>query len=281
MRKSLILFFIALGLGAFFLLRYFDEGSLADPSVDSDFFAHDNYYLPTGGIGELHDQGGFFLSYREDKEQPEWVAYTLGRKELNLPKSKRPKDFHYDPDIRTKSAVDNDYRGSGYSRGHMVPAADMSWNQDYLHKTFLFSNICPQEIPFNGGVWRELEECTRDWARKFYRLHIVSGPVFERGAREIGRNRVDVPKGFFKVILDLEEPEQKAIAFYIPHEVQTAELSTFAVSIDEVEEMTGLDFFADLLTDQKETRLESNYNIASWPISYDRYQQRINHWNKR
>ena len=201
------------------------------------------FLAPTGSYGQVYDFGHYLLAYNEQKEQADWVAYELDVQQLNLPKNPRPKKFHPDHSIKGGSAYDADYRGSGYTRGHLVPAADMSFDQQALEQTFRFSNISPQISGFNGGVWRELEECTRDWARFYKQLVIVSGPIFEEDFGTIGNTKVVVPSGFFKVLLDLEEPSQKAIAFLIPHAVQDRPLMDFALTVDELEERTQLNFF--------------------------------------
>ena len=269
---------------AIYLWQEFSEGF----SEESSYVASsekeqmkDAFFLPKGGEGIVYQKKSYYLSYVESHEQPEWVAYTLTRDQLKQQKNPRPDRFQSDRDISSGSAVDDDYRNSGYSRGHLVPAADRSYDMESLRETFRFSNICPQEIPFNGGVWRELEECTRDWAKKFRELYIVSGAIYENSAKEIGRNKVNVPSAFYKVILDNADPERKAIAFLIPHAVQDAELKDFALSVDELENRTNLDFFGELLEEKVEIALESKCTIAQWPVSHKRYQQRIKHWNKR
>src|SRR5690606_37019502 len=121
--------------------------------------------------------------------------------------------FEKDAAIPTGSADFYDYKGSGYTKGHLVPSADRAWNRKVNEETFLMSNISPQAYHFNGGVWRELEENVRDWARENDRLFIVTGPVIGQSRERIGSNQVTVPEAFFKAILDLDLPDQKAIAF--------------------------------------------------------------------
>ncbi len=235
--------------------------------------------MPRGSTGDIYTKRDFVLSYVESREQPEWVAYTLSADALDLPSGKRPRHFSSDPSIRSGSAVDDDYRGSGYSRGHMVPSRDMSWDGASQLETFQFSNICPQLIPYNGGVWRELEEATRYWVRRHGELAIVSGALFTGRADEIGRNRVDVPSAFYKVILDQHAGE--SIAFLIPHAVQEDHLRTFAMSVDELEKRVDLDFWAELLGESEQSKIESGYDLSHWPIDENRYQKRIKDWNHR
>ncbi|MEM6771330.1 MAG: DNA/RNA non-specific endonuclease, partial [Bacteroidota bacterium] len=236
-----------------------DDPIASQPRIDH---AGEGYYLPTGGSGQRVDHQGFSLSYDEDWEQAEWVAYILERKNLQQEWTKRPRDFKTDPQVRSGSATDNDYRGSGYDRGHLAPFADFAWNRDLALETFYLSNISPQARQFNQGVWRELEELTRDWANRFKRLYVVTGPVMTEDPKgTIGRqNRVAIPQAYYKVLLDLDDPEQKAIAFVIPNEISFDPLPKYVVSIDEAEQITGLDFFPDLMPDDLEAQLEANSN---------------------
>jgi endonuclease G len=244
-------------------------------------YAGEAYIAPAGTSGQVIDHGGFLLSYDEEWEQAEWVAYVLERKNLQQEWTDRPRDFRSDPNVREGSATDNDYRGSGYDRGHLAPFADFAWNRELAEKTFFLSNISPQARQFNQGVWRELEELTRDWANRFKRLYVVTGPVMtEEPKGTIGRsNRVAVPAAYFKVLLDLDDPEQKGIGFVIPNQISFDPLYDYAMSIDEVEAITGLNFFSELLPVETEAALESSGNPDLWPFSKKKFDRRINSWN--
>lgn len=247
----------------------------AIPSVPEAVF-------PTSSTGEIIKHEFFALSYSEKHEQAEWAAYELTRENIMAPNVKRTNNFRPDPNVRKASASDRDYRGSGYSRGHLVPAGDMAFSEEAMSQTFYMSNMSPQIINFNGGAWRELEECVRDWAYKFKRVYVVTGPVLTRGIREqIGGNEVSVPDEFYKVILDLDEPEVKAIGFLMPNELSTKPLEEYITSVDEIEAITGIDFFSNLLDERLEANLESRYNATLWPTDSKRYQKRVDNWNRR
>jgi len=135
----------------------------------------------------------------------------------------------------------------------------------------------------NGGVWRELEECVRDWAFDNKELYITSGPIFyDNNPERIGQNKVAVPDAFYKVILDYEGKSKKSIAFLIPHRETSDHLKKFAVSIDEIEEETGLDFYPNLYTDDnEEEEIESEVSVRDWKFNEKRFKQRVKNWNKR
>lgn len=238
-------------------------------------------YWPASSTGALIQKQYYYLSYSEQHEQAEWVAYILTKEELDQPWVERPEEFTPDPDIPTGSALPNDYSGSGYDRGHLVPNADRSFSDAAARETFQMSNISPQARQFNQGIWRELEELTRNWAKKYKRLYIVTGPVLTQAPKgKIGRqNKVSIPAAYFKVILDLDDPEQKAIGFVLPNEVSYDPLYKYAVSVDEVEKITGIDFFEAFLPDELEEKLESSFNNDLWQYSKDKFEERINKWN--
>ena len=235
--------------------------------------------LPSSTTGEIVHHTYYSLSYSEDHEQAEWVAYEITRDRLNAKWVERATTFRPDPNVRTESATPRDYSGSGYDRGHLVPAADMAFDSLAMHESFFMSNISPQERAFNGGVWRELEECVRDWARQFQHVYVVTGPVLSRpGKAQIGFSKVTVPAAYYKVVL---APKQhRAIAFVLPNTVSDRPLLEYACTIDHVESVTGIDFFPKLLTGLDE-ELEGSLDKDAWPINSKRYERRLKEWNKQ
>ncbi|MEM6321760.1 MAG: DNA/RNA non-specific endonuclease [Bacteroidota bacterium] len=240
------------------------------------------YFLPTSTTGQVIEHKYYTLSYSEKHEQPEWVAYELTVDRLNNKVADRTDNFRPDPKVKTKSATPADYRRSGYTRGHLAPAGDMGFSEQAMSETFYMSNMSPQVRSFNMGVWRELEEQTRDWARKYKHLYIVTGPILtEKEFDRIGKNIVTVPRNYYKVILDVTEPEYKGIGFIIPNAISDDHLTEYVVTIDDVEEITGIDFFSELLSEDLESELEGYVDVRRWKFSEKRYQQRVRDWNNR
>ncbi len=241
-----------------------------------------SYALPTSTTGQIVEHSYYTLSYSEEHEQAEWVAYELTVDRLNNKRADRTDNFRPDPKVKTKSATPSDYRRSGYTRGHLVPAGDMGFNERAMSETFYMSNMSPQLRNQNMGIWRELEEQVRDWGRKYKHLYIVTGPVLtEKELDRIGRNVVTVPRNYFKVILDITDPEYKGIGFVIPNAISDDHLTEYAMTIDEVEDITGIDFFPELLSDELETELEGFVDVRRWKFSEKRFQQRVRQWNKQ
>ena len=210
------------------------------------------------------DREGYALGYIERHEQPAWVIYHMTKAEATTKVASREDNFREDPEITTGSATLADYRRSGYDRGHLAPAADMSFSIKTMDESFYLSNMSPQLGEFNRGIWKDLEAQVRSFAIFEGDIYVATGPIFpsETEPKAIGPNKVTVPKAFYKVIWDRTAPE-KMIGFILPHEGSSKSLKSFAVSVDEVEQKTGLDFFSLLPKEQQEA-LESNITIDAW-----------------
>ena len=228
------------------------DGKIKDLEIPADSFD-----------GEIIRHIGYTLSYNEEYELANWVAYELTKEEV-LGTEERGDDFREDKAVSTGSAKLKDYKSSGYDRGHLAPAADFKWSAEAMSDTFFLSNMAPQDPSFNRGVWGDLEAAVRTMAYDNGSIYVVTGPVLTDGPyKTIGDSKVAVPNYFYKVILDYTDPELKAIGFILPNEGSSASLSSFAVSVDEVEEMTGIDFFPALPDDQ-ESELEKNFSTSKW-----------------
>ena len=206
---------------------------------------------------------GYTLSYNEEYEVPAYVAYELTKDEV-LGGGERNDSFKADESVRTGSAELDDYKGSGYDRGHMAPAADFKWSSEAMSATFYLSNMCPQDPSFNRGIWADLEAVVRTMAYDNEKVYVVTGPVLTDGPYEtIGDNKVAVPKRFYKTVLDYTDPDIKAIGFVLPNENSDKSLQSFAMTIDEVEEITGIDFYP-ALPDDVEEAVESKMRTSDW-----------------
>jgi endonuclease G len=202
----------------------------------------------------------YILEYDEEHEQARWVEYRLTA-EMTHGSWKRCDHFRVDPMIPTGSAEPGDYKGSGYDKGHLAPAADMAWDSTAMCESFYMSNMSPQLPAFNRGIWKRLEDQVRDWAIENQEVWIVSGPVLRDGLPTIGANHVSVPEYFYKVIINIKEPDFRGIGFILPNKGSKEPLVAFAVTIDSVEALTGLDFFPGL-PDSLEQLIESSRTFS-------------------
>lgn len=211
--------------------------------------------------GEDIDYGSFKLNFNPKMHVPNWVSWELTIDETSgsEPRGK----FAADPDV-AGCPQPADYTGSGYDRGHMAPAADMKWSADAMKRCFYMTNMCPQTHSLNGGTWKKLEEKCRQWAQADSAIIIVCGPVLTPEPDEyIGETGVAVPKAFFKVICSPYANPPRGIGFIMPNGKVPGGLQAAAVSIDEVEALTGHDFFAEL-PDDVENAIESECRFHFW-----------------
>lgn len=235
------------------------------------------FYLPQGKNHEVIHHQAYTLSYLEEHEQAEWVAYLLTKDMLQIPNVVRADEFLPDNMVSTNSAVHSDYTRSGYTRGHLVPAGDMAHDDNVMKESFFMSNISPQKRAFNNGIWKELEENIRYWAKDKGELIIITGPVLNNIVKKIGKNRVSVPHAFYKIVMDVKNEEM--IGYIIPNEVSEEPLEYYMVPVDSIEKVTEIDFFNGYLNDDLEERLESNINSSIWSHSKSKFEERIRHWN--
>jgi endonuclease G len=206
---------------------------------------------------ELASRSFFLVCYSSSLKVPVWTAYELLPAQLGG-SAERPSRFRHDPGLVGPSALDADYRSSGFSRGHMVPAEDLAFSDASIQATFLLSNVAPQRQALNAGRWRQLENAVRRIAAQSDAVYVFTGPVFDAPeAAFIGTSRVAVPTHFYKVILAVEGDRKILYAAILPNAEQVEEgLNQFAATVDEVERRTGLDFFS-ALADSEEGPLES------------------------
>jgi endonuclease G len=207
---------------------------------------------------------GYCLEYDHNYKLAKWVAYELTNTETQGTFARNDK-FTPDPQITRNSASLEDYKKSGYDRGHLAPAADMKWSAEAMRESFYLSNMSPQDKSFNRGIWKKLEEQTRNWAIENKAVYITTGPILEKGLPTIGPNQIPIPKAFYKVILDYTQPEVKAIGFIIPNQGSTLPLSSFAHSIDEIEKQTHIDFFSKV-PDEIENHIEQSVCTTCWGL---------------
>lgn len=221
---------------------------------------------------------GYTVSYNYDWKIPNWVAYELTDWEVEgeVPRYDR---FKPDPMVpQYATATTDDYKYSGYDRGHMAPAADMKWDEEVMRESFYLSNICPQNPNLNGGVWKDLEEQVRDLATLKGKIFVVCGPIVNDVSTTLGVNKVVVPQAFFKVLLQEENGVVHTIGFVYENVSGKRPMSTYAMTVDEVEELTNIDFFPSL-PDKIETKVENEVDFSKWTVNYEELQKKYTNTN--
>ena len=255
----------ALVLIAFYTYNFYSDNQERDAVVADGKTVKTNtneYFLPTSTTGQIVHHQGYSLSYSEPHEQAEWVAYELKKSHLSNSNYKRPY-FEIDKTVKTGAAHWRNYKKSGYDRGHLCPAGDRKYSQIAHDETFLTSNISPQKHDFNAGIWNRLEQKTRYWASKYNGVFVVSGGVLKGNMKTIGDEKVAVPNQFYKVLIDNNSGQTKVIAFLIPHKESSKPLYKFVTSVDNIESLTGIDFFSEL-DDATENKLEASSDYKGW-----------------
>lgn len=224
-----------------------------------------HYELPKSSFPDEHllTKTATYISFSYTHKQAYWVAYSL-RSSIDV-KFKRSNKFKTDPEIPVKSQASNaDYKKSGYDKGHLAPAADMNWSIQTMNESFYFSNMSPQKPKFNRGIWKNLEELVRIWAEEYGKLYIATGPILDSFIENIGKGQIGAPTYFYKAILYYSPPKPaKAIAFILKNEGSTKPLSSFVVSVNELEKRTHIDFFYQL-PDNIEKVVEAKSDFGKW-----------------
>ena len=238
--------------------------------LSTPLFSKTNLEIPiskNGQKGITLKRTAYTLSFNQEYNIPNWVAWELNKERLVEKVSRKGYRFNPDPNIDVKEAVvTQDYANSGYDRGHMCPAGDSRWSGQAMTESFYMTNICPQHPNLNGGDWHELEKACRRWALEGT-IYIVCGPILYKNPSyaPIGKeHKIRVPEAFFKVILaGVEEGRPRAIGFIYKNTAGNRPLDSYVNSIDQVERITGMDFFP-ALPDDIEQRIEKDCNVEEW-----------------
>lgn len=209
----------------------------------------------------LHKEG-FSIGYSTKYRQAVWVCYMLFADNLKAKQVKRSNNFKADNAV-PNPIYPNDYNKSGYDRGHLAPAADMTYSLESMENSFFMTNISPQIPGCNRGIWRRVETQVRTWAYQEEILYVITGPIFdEKNEKKLGATDIPVPVAFYKIIFDLTPP-CKMIGFIVPNETTKRRVPSFVVSVDDIEKLTGNDFFNNL-PKKDEAIFEAQKDINLW-----------------
>ena len=216
--------------------------------------------IPKGVSNEVINYKAMRVNFNPSLRIPNCVAYELTATMVDMadaPDHEKRKSYNYAKDPNVKSCPEQwEYRGSGYSRGHMAPAMDMRGDKTTMAQCFYMTNMCPQDTKLNNDHWRVLEEKVHRWAKRDKRLMVYTGPIMGKNPMMIGKNQANiaVPEAFFKV---LYAPGQgRSIAFIYENRPCPGNISKYAVTVAEVERRTGLTFSSAIPKKQ--------CNIADW-----------------
>ncbi len=213
-----------------------------------------------------HD--AYVTSYNPDNRIADWVAYELTAEESSARKDRDGLEFRMDPDLHgCTQAMREDYTGSGWTKGHLMPAADAAFDSQAMSETFYLTNVCPQTEALNAGDWQYLEKQVRAWARRYGSVFVVTGPIVgENRYGTIGDRYVVVPDYFYKALLvQRKDGSYSSVAFVMGNDDERYYLRDCYMTVDELEEMTGMDFFP-ALDDKIEEKVEGSVRRSDWGI---------------
>lgn len=227
--------------------------------------------VPAGVDAEEIDYDGFHVSFNPRHHVPNYVSWQLTKAKVDG-KVKRKSNFAEDPDVPGCATLD-DYRHSGYDRGHMAPAGDMKWSEKAMKQCHFLTNVAPQNHDLNNGVWNAIEQRTRDWVLLEDSLIIISGPVLtDDNLEKIGSSGVTVPRRFFKIIMAPNTYPPMILAFMVDNRDVEHNYEWYTTTVDKIEDATGMDFFSSL-SDPIETKIERSHGLSAWK-NYMRIKQR-------
>jgi endonuclease G len=186
---------------------------------------------------------GFAVGHDPTTRTPAWVIERLGLASLNGG-VERTDNFRADPDLSPgRRAELEDYVGSGFDRGHMAAAGNLTWSNQAMAESFYLSNIAPQNPTLNRGAWARLEADIRNWVLERTDLVVITGPVFGTQDAVIGRSPVRVPLAFYKIVFDPFRRE--AVGFVYPNSPPTSsDPVDYRVPVEQIERTTGLAFIS-------------------------------------
>lgn len=214
---------------------------------------------------------GFIVGYSDIRGNPLWVEYALSPVDESVASLLRPTRFK--TDWRAINRIKHDsYNKSGYDRGHNAPNYAMShlYGKQGQKDSFLMTNISPQTPKLNRQFWQRLEEVeAKHFTKLADKIWVITGPVFTGSVERLSSSwRVEIPDAFYKMYITEAKPNQpsKVLAFLVPQNVKGNEpLTQFVTRIDDIEALTGLDFFRDF-NDDIENRLEASIEPQAWNL---------------
>ncbi len=217
--------------------------------------------VPRGMNDTLVRYEAFDVHFNSERGIANCALYELVNNEL-YGTVERGNEFMADPGVKG-CPLPEEYAGSGLDRGHLVPAGDLKWNGTAMRQSFMLTNVGPMHKALNEGGWAKLEEKVREWTARDSALLVFTGPVVSDGDTTLASGRVKVPSAYYKVIMAPCVRPIRVIAFIYPNGHSGGRLQQYAVSVDEVERRTGLDFFSTLPPEEQQ-RLESPVNLDAW-----------------
>ena len=209
-------------------------------------------YMVQKSKGSMIVHKSYILCFDLKMKTTLWTSYNLTSDmvvDSDTSICKRSNDFRADEKLLA-SPKPADYAKSGYDRGHLVNCQDMTFSEVSESQSFYMTNMTPQDPSFNRGIWKTLENKTREYAMRRGSVYVITGPIFRCNTKEIkriGKTQVPVPTHCYKIIFD--PISKKAIAYILENSNKEQTLKDGIVNIDQVEKETDIDFLFNLPDD--------------------------------
>ena len=237
----------------------------------------------------------YALEWVEDKRHAAWVAFSFDS-ETSQKNVNRTDEWLPDPFVPS-SPEESDHKSDGFDKGHLCASDDRSYNRTANEQTFYYTNLSPQMTSFNGGYWVTFEKLVQTWARsgRYDKLYVTKGGTVndqlvnftgtqnaadgrkpQTDANGLTRHGLACPRYYFMAILAQKGEDYQSIGFLVEHrddygydndhQAPVSVTPSHALSIDELEEETGLDFFCNV-PDEVENATEATYEENAWEWS--------------
>lgn len=246
-----------------------------------------DHYVTMDGVQILN----YALEWDNTKRHANWVAFTFDTT-TSADNVKRTDAWSVDPKLPAEMQVqESDHKNDGFDKGHLCASEDRVYLKEANEQTFYYSNISPQLNDFNGGFWGKLEARVQTWGRStadgvYDKVYVTKGGTLNKLLKNFKGTTVNggtpttdangftihglaCPEYYFMAVLSQKDDVFHAIAFLVPHKEgmtrnpSSDELKEYVVSVDKLEEETGIDFFCNL-PDVLENEVEAAYNLNDW-----------------
>lgn len=242
-----------------------------------------DHYVTMDGVQILN----YALEWDNTKRHANWVAFTF-----DTTTSAGTDAWSVDPKLPAEMQVqESDHKNDGFDKGHLCASEDRVYLKEANEQTFYYSNMSPQLNDFNGGFWGKLEARVQTWGRStadgvYDKVYVTKGGTLNKLLKNFKGTTVNggtpttdangftihglaCPEYYFMAVLSQKDDVFHAIAFLVPHKEgmtrnpSSDELKEYVVSVDKLEEETGIDFFCNL-PDVLENEVEAAYNLNDW-----------------
>lgn len=246
-----------------------------------------DHYVTMDGVQILN----YALEWDNTKRHANWVAFTFDTT-TSADNVKRTDAWSVDPKLPAEMQVqESDHKNDGFDKGHLCASEDRVYLKEANEQTFYYSNMSPQLNDFNGGFWGKLEARVQTWGRStaegvYDKVYVTKGGTLNKLLKNFKGTTVNggtpttdangftihglaCPEYYYMAVLSQKDDVFHAIAFLVPHKEgmtrnpSSDELKEYVVSVDKLEEETGIDFFCNL-PDVLENEVEAAYNLNDW-----------------